>query len=79
MTTQPVTAVGAPDTLVDWADLNNIELVVLKRMKEYAVGAHPSVFQGSASTSSDSATGSRVTGRLMSTGPNQRSPTSARS
>lgn len=47
MTAAPETTVGVPDTLVNWADLDKIELVVLKRMKEYAVGAHPSVFQGS--------------------------------
>ena len=46
MTATPETTVGAPDTLIDLADLDKIELVVLKRMKEYAVGAHPSVFQG---------------------------------
>ena len=43
------TASPAPDAseqLVDWTELRDIELVVLKRMKEYAVGTHPSVFQG---------------------------------
>ncbi len=39
-------AAGASDPLIKWAELEDIELVVRKRMKEYAVGAHPSVFQG---------------------------------
>ena len=45
MTSVPETS-GASDTLINWAELKDIELVVLKRMKEYAVGAHPTVFQG---------------------------------
>ena len=36
----------AQETLIDWAELKDIELVVLKRMQQYAVGAHPSVFHG---------------------------------
>ena len=36
----------AEEALIDWAELEHIELVVLKRMKEYAVGAHSSVFHG---------------------------------
>jgi uncharacterized protein (DUF58 family) len=42
-------ATSAPDEdapLVDRAELKDIELVVLKRMREYATGAHGSVFQG---------------------------------
>ena len=33
-------------TLVNLADLKKIELIVLKRMRDYAAGTHPSVFQG---------------------------------
>ena len=40
-------ATSAADVpLVDRAELKDIELVVLKRMKEYATGTHGSVFQG---------------------------------
>ena len=46
MTPMAEPAAGMSDTLVNWAELKDIELVVLKRMKEYAVGTHPSVFQG---------------------------------
>ena len=35
------------NTLVDLAEIQNIELVVLRRMKEGAAGLHPSVFHGS--------------------------------
>ena len=38
--------VDPSDALIDLAELKDIELVVLKRMREYAVGAHPSVFHG---------------------------------
>jgi uncharacterized protein (DUF58 family) len=37
-------AVSSP--LINWTELKDIELVVLKRMHEYAAGAHPSVLQG---------------------------------
>ena len=33
--------------LVSWEEIQDIELVVLGRMKEFAMGAHASVFQGS--------------------------------
>lgn len=46
MTGMAQAAGGASDTLVNWAELKDIELIVLKRMKEYAIGTHPSVFQG---------------------------------
>ena len=35
------------EPLVSWEEIQDIELVVLRRMKEFAMGAHPSVFQGS--------------------------------
>ena len=35
------------EPLVSWEEIQDIELVVLRRMKEVAMGAHPSVFQGS--------------------------------
>jgi len=34
------------ERLVDWNELRDIELVVLRQMKEYAAGSHQSVFQG---------------------------------
>ena len=38
--------VRTEDALVDWAEIQDIELVILRRMKEVAAGAHPSVFHG---------------------------------
>ena len=35
------------EELVGWKEMQDIELVVLGRMKEFALGAHASVFQGS--------------------------------
>ena len=35
------------EPLVSWEEIQDIELVVLRRMKKFAMGAHPSVFQGS--------------------------------
>ncbi len=35
------------ERLVSWEEIRDIELVVLRRMREYALGAHPSVFHGS--------------------------------
>lgn len=32
--------------LVSWTEVQDIELVVVRRMREYMAGAHPSVFQG---------------------------------
>ncbi len=34
------------EALINWAEVKDIELVVLKRMKEYSAGTHPSVFHG---------------------------------
>jgi uncharacterized protein (DUF58 family) len=34
------------DRLVSWEEIQDIELVVLRRMKEFAMGSHKSVFQG---------------------------------
>ena len=36
----------AGEELVSWAEIQDIELVILRRMREFAAGAHPSVFQG---------------------------------
>ena len=46
MSGRPATVARASAPLVNWAELKDIELVVLKRMKEYAAGSHPSIFQG---------------------------------
>ena len=35
------------EPLVSWEEIQDIELVVLRRMKEFAMGAHPSVFHES--------------------------------
>lgn len=32
------------EPLVSWEEIQDIELVVLRRMKKFAMGAHPSVF-----------------------------------
>ena len=37
----------AGEALVSWAEIQDIELVIVRRMREYASGAHPSSFQGS--------------------------------
>lgn len=37
----------AGEALVSWAEIQDIELVIVRRMREYASGAHPSTFQGS--------------------------------
>ena len=34
------------DALVSWTEVQDIELVIVRRMHEYMAGAHPSVFQG---------------------------------
>ena len=36
----------AGEELVSWAEIQDIELVIVRRMREYAAGAHPSAFQG---------------------------------
>ena len=35
------------DRLVSWEEIRDIELVVVRQMREFAMGAHPSVFHGS--------------------------------
>ncbi len=37
----------AGEQLVSWEEIQDLELVVLRRMREYALGAHHSVFHGS--------------------------------
>ena len=46
MTGMPAAAGRVSHALINLAELKDIELVVLKRMNEYAVGGHPSVSQG---------------------------------
>jgi uncharacterized protein (DUF58 family) len=36
----------AGEELVSWTEVQDIELVIVRRMREYMAGAHPSVFQG---------------------------------
>ena len=36
----------AAGELVSWTEVQDIELVIVRRMREYMAGAHPSVFQG---------------------------------
>jgi len=36
----------AEDALVSWSEIQDVELVIVRRMQEFAVGAHPSVFHG---------------------------------
>ncbi len=36
----------ADDSLVSWAEIQDVELVIVKRMQELAIGGHPSLFQG---------------------------------
>jgi uncharacterized protein (DUF58 family) len=37
---------AADDSLVSWAEVQDVELVILRRMQELAIGTHPSLFQG---------------------------------
>ena len=37
----------AEDPLGSWAEIRDVELVIVRRMQELAIGAHPSLFQGS--------------------------------
>ena len=37
----------AEDPLVSWSEIRDVELVIVRRMQELAIGAHPSLFQGS--------------------------------
>ncbi len=34
------------DSLVSWAEIQDVELVIVRRMQELAIGTHPSLFQG---------------------------------
>ena len=35
------------DSLVSWSEIRDVELVIVRRMQEFAIGAHPSMFHGS--------------------------------
>ena len=37
----------AEDPLVSWSEIRDVELVIVRRMQELAIGAHPSLFHGS--------------------------------
>lgn len=39
-------AAGAEDPLVSWSEIRDVELVIVRRMQEFAIGAHPSLFHG---------------------------------
>ena len=44
-----MTATAAPtadDSLVSWSEIQDVELVIVRRMQELAIGTHPSLFQG---------------------------------
>ena len=69
--------VGRP--LIDVAEIAEMELLILRRMREHTMGEHASVFRGPGSTSSGCATGRPATGRRRSTGRNRPSTTSRRS
>lgn len=36
----------AEDSLVSWSEIQDVELVIVKRMQEFAIGSHPSLFHG---------------------------------
>ena len=36
----------AEDSLISWSEIQDVELVIVRRMQEFAIGAHPSVFHG---------------------------------
>ena len=36
----------AEDSLVSWSEIRDVELVIVQRMQEFAIGAHPSLFHG---------------------------------
>ena len=40
------TTASASDALVGWDEIQDIELVIVRRMREHAAGAHPSAFRG---------------------------------
>ena len=37
----------AGDSLVSWSEIQDVELVIVRRMQEFAIGGHPSMFHGS--------------------------------
>ena len=41
------TRANAEDALVSWAEIQDVELVIVRRMREFAIGAHTNVFHGS--------------------------------
>ncbi|MDP6581088.1 MAG: DUF58 domain-containing protein [Vicinamibacterales bacterium] len=36
----------AEDSLVSWSEIQDVELVIVRRMQEFAIGSHPSMFHG---------------------------------
>ena len=45
--TAPASPTSTPsDALVGWEEIQDIELVIVRRMREHAAGAHPSAFRG---------------------------------
>ncbi len=36
----------AEDSLVSWSEIEDVELVIVRRMQEFAIGGHPSMFHG---------------------------------
>ena len=36
----------AEDSLLSWSEIQDVELVIVRRMQEFAIGAHPSLFHG---------------------------------
>jgi len=39
-------AAGTEDSLVSWSEIRDVELVIVRRMQEFAIGGHPSLFHG---------------------------------
>ena len=37
---------GTSEPLVSWSDIRDVELVIVRRMQELAMGAHPSTVYG---------------------------------
>ena len=73
-------ATRTDEPLVNLSDITEIELLILKRMREFTIGDHRSrLSRHRGSTSSGCATGSRAIACRPSTGRSRRSPTSARS
>jgi len=36
----------AEDSLISWSEIQDVELVIVRRMQEFGIGAHPSMFHG---------------------------------